>query len=126
MDRRLSRRKLALSTAALALAVPGVSACGFSYATDRENTNTNGVSDQDGRVDVLNAMIVSGEAGSGTFIASLANNDPTEPISLQSFDFGSDSTIAVAAFDPIEVPPHGLVNLSDGQGIKASGDFEAG
>jgi hypothetical protein len=130
MDRRLSRRppqiRLALSNGALFLAAPGISACGFDYATDRENTITNGVSDQDGTVDVLNALIVSGEAGSGTFIASLANNDTTKPISLESLDFGSDSTVEVAGFEPIEVPAHGLVNLATGQGIKVAGDFEAG
>jgi hypothetical protein len=131
MDRRLSRRKpttsrLALSIGALVLAVPGISACGFSYATDNENTIANGVTNKDGTVDVLNAMIVSSEAGSGTFIASLANNDAIEPVSLESIDFGANSTVEVAAFDPVEVPPHGLVNLSEGQGIKVSGDFEAG
>ena len=63
MDRRLSRRsprlRLALSIGALVLAVPGVSACGFNYATDRENTIANGTNNQDGVVDVLNAVIVS-------------------------------------------------------------------
>ena len=130
MDRRLSRRKpltrLTLTIAAVALAVPGVAACGFNYATDRENTIVNGTSNKDGDVDVLNAVIVSGESGSGTFIASLSNNDTSEPISLESLDFGSNSTVQVASFSPIEVPPHGLVNLADGEGIKVSGDFEAG
>ena len=126
MDRRLSRRKLALSIGALVLAVPGVSACGFNYATDRENTIANGSNNQDGVVDVLNALIVSGEDGSGTFIATLVNNDRSKAISFEKLDFGSNSTIEVAAFSPIEVPQHGLVNLADGQGIKVSGDFKAG
>ncbi len=126
MDRRLPRRKLALSFAALVLAVPGVSACGFNYATDKANNITNGTHDQDGTVDVLNALIVSEEAGSGTFIASLSNNDATQAVSFESLDFGSDSTVQVADFSPIEVPPHGFVNLADGQGIKVAGDFEAG
>ena len=127
MDRRLSRRKpLALAVGALVLAAPGLTACGFNYATDKENTIVNGTSSQDGVVDVLNAVIVSGEEGSGTFIASLSNNDTTEAISLESLDFGSNSTTEVAAFSPIEVPPHGFVNLADGQGIKVSGEFSAG
>lgn len=130
MDRRLPRRqpmnRLALSIGALVLAAPGLSACGFSYATDHENNITNGVNHQDGQVDVLNALIVSGEEGSGTFIASLANNDTTEPISLESLDFGSSATVEVASFDPIEVPPRGFVNLADGQGIKVSGEVTAG
>jgi hypothetical protein len=130
MHRRLSRRNpgrlLALSIGALVLAVPGVSACGFDYATDRSNTIANGPSNQDGTVDVLNAVIVSGEEGSGTFIATLANNSTQESASLESLSFGTNSTIQVASFEPIEVKPHGSVNLADGQGIKVSGEFAAG
>jgi hypothetical protein len=126
MDRRLSRRKLALSVVAIVLAVPGVSACGFNYATDKANTIANGTTNKDGDVDVLNALIVSGESGSGTFIASLSNNDTTQAISLESLSFGSNSTVQVAGFSPIEVPPHGLVNLANGEGIKVAGEFEAG
>jgi hypothetical protein len=130
MDRRLPRRqprnRLALAIGALVIAAPALASCGFDYATDRENNIVNGVNDKDGEVDVLNAMIVSGEEGSGTFIASLANNDTTAPISLESLGFGSNSTVEVAGFEPIEVPPHGLVNLSTGQGVKVSGDLAAG
>ena len=51
MDRRLSRRKLALSFGALVLALPGVSACGFNYATDREYTPSNGANGDPGTLD---------------------------------------------------------------------------
>jgi hypothetical protein len=127
MDHRLSRRhRIALSLGALILAVPGVASCGFNYATDRENTISNGTSDKSGMVDVLNAVIVSQDDGSGTFIATLSNNSATETIHMSSLDFGSNSTTQVAAFDPIEVKPHAVVNLANGQGIKVSGDFKAG
>ena len=130
MDRRLSRRKpqhrLALLVGAFVLAAPAVASCGFDMATDRENTIVNGVSDKDGVVDVLNALIVSGEEGSGTFIATLSNNSPDEAISLDSVSFGTSATVQVAAFDPIEVPAHGLVNLANDAGIKVSGDFTTG
>ena len=127
MDHRLSRRhRIALSLGALILAVPGVASCGFNYATDRENTVSNGTSDKSGTVDVLNAVIVSQEDGSGTFIATLSNNSADETIHMTSLSFGGDSTTQVAAFDPIEVKPHAVVNLADGQGIKISGDFKAG
>ena len=130
MDRRLSRRsprlRIALLFGALVLAVPGVSACGFNYATDRENNLANGANNKDGVVDVLNAVIVSSEDGSGTFIASLSNNSPDEAISMDSLSFGANSTVEVASFAPIEVPPHGLVNLATEQGIKVSGEFRAG
>lgn len=122
MDRRLSRRKLATAIGALVLAVPALSACGFNYATEREYTPGNGTNYQHGVVDVLNAVIVAGEDGSGTFIASLSNNAPDESISLDALSFGSNSTIEVAPFDPVEVPPMTLVNLGEGQGIKVSGD----
>src|SRR6187455_1745587 len=126
MDRRLSRRKLATAIGALMLAVPALSACGFSYATDREYTPGNGTNYQHGLVDVLNAVIVAGEDGSGTFIASLSNNAPDESISFDALSFGSNSTIEVAPFDPVEVPPMTLVNLGEGQGIKVSGDIVQG
>jgi hypothetical protein len=77
-------------------------------------------------VDVLNAVIVADEDGSGTFIASLSNNAPDESISFDALSFGSNSTIEVAPFDPVEVPPMTLVNLGDGQGIKVSGDIVQG
>jgi hypothetical protein len=131
MDRRLSRRsprpRLALLVGVLVLAVPGVSSCGFNYATDRGNNIVNGTNYQDGVVDVLNALIVSSEDGSGTFIATLANNSPDEVISFESLSFGGNSTIQVAAFSPVEVAPHGMVNLStEEQGIKVAGDLTAG
>jgi hypothetical protein len=73
-------------------------------------------------------VVVSSESqeGSGTFIASLSNNSPTETIHLESLSFGSDSTVAVAAFSPIEVKPGQVVNLADGQGIKVAGPFKTG
>jgi hypothetical protein len=126
MDRRLSRRNLALSIAALVLALPGVAACGFNYATDRDYTPANGVNDRSGTVDVLNALIVSSTEGSGTFIASLSNNTRTETISFDSLSFGSNSTTKVAPFSPVEVKPRGLVNLADGLGIKVQGEFNTG
>jgi hypothetical protein len=126
MDGRHLRRNFALTTAALLFTVPSVASCGFNYATDREYTPAVGVNNQDGVVDVLNAVIASEEDGSGTFIASLANGDPTTAISLTALGFGSNSTIEVAPFDPIEVAPHQSVNLADGQGIKVQGDFTKG
>ena len=126
MDGRHVRRNLALTIAALLFAVPSLVSCGFNYATDREYTPANGANDQDGIVDVLNAVIVSQDVGSGTFLASLANNDPINTIHMTALDFGSNSTIEVADFDPIEIKPHQAVNLADGQGIKVQGDFAKG
>src|SRR3954454_20237428 len=126
MDRRPPRRKLALLVGALVLAVPGLGACGFNYATDREYTPTAGVNDKSGAVDVLNALIVSSTEGSGTFSATLSNNSSTDTISLDALSFGSNSTVQVASFAPIQVKPNTVVNLSDGQGVKVSGSFKTG
>lgn len=126
MDRRRARTRFALAAGALVLAVPGVASCGFNYATDRENTIANGTSNKDGVVDVLNAVIVSSADGSGTFIATLSNNSPTDTVTMESLSFGSNSTTEVASFTPVEVKPMDVVNLADGQGIKVSGDFKAG
>jgi len=131
MDRRLPRRsarlRLSISVGALALAAPGVSACGFDNATDRENTIVNGTTNQEGEVDVLNAIVASSEEGSGTLIATLSNNSGEETVSLESVSFGSNSTVQVASFSPVEVAPHSLVNLAtEDQGIKVTGEFAAG
>ena len=126
MDSRHLRRNLALTIGTLLLAVPSVASCGFNYATDREYTPANGANNKDGTVDVLNAVIVSQDVGSGTFLASLVNGSPTTTISFTTLDFGSNSTVEVAAFDPVEIKPHSLVNLADGQGIKVQGDFVTG
>ncbi len=126
MHRRHLRRRLALTAGALVLVVPGVTSCGFNYATDREYTPAAGVNDQSATVDVLNAAIVSEADGSGTFVATLSNGDRTTAIALDSLSFGSDSTVAVAAFEPIQVPPALSVDLSDGQGIKVEGPITQG
>ena len=76
--RTAPRRNLALTIAALLFAVPSLASCGFNYATDREYSPAAGSNNQDGVVDVLNAVIVSQEDGSGTFITSLSNGDPAD------------------------------------------------
>ena len=77
---------------------------------------------------MLNAVIVSAEEGSGTFVASLSNNDTQEPIT-----FDGDSTVSTrrdarppTSSTPVEIAPGGLVNLADEGGIEVTGDFAAG
>ena len=72
------RRSLALATGALVLAVPALTSCGFDYATDRIYTQAAGVNDRDATVDVLGAVVVSAEEGSGIFVASFSNNNNEE------------------------------------------------
>jgi hypothetical protein len=124
MQLRRTHRSLAASaTAVLALAVP-LSSCGFDYATDREYTVAASTSNRDGVVDVLSAVVVSAEAGSGTLITSLSNNDTEEPQTLTGV---SGNGITAGEFEPVEIAPGGLVNLAEPPvGITLTGDFEAG
>src|SRR6185436_4327422 len=78
MSIRLTRRSLAFVLATVALATPGLTGCGFDAATERPYTPAAGANDVSGVVDVLGAVVVSSAAGSGTFVATLSNNDQQE------------------------------------------------
>jgi hypothetical protein len=69
---------------------------------------------------------VSGQEGSGTFIASFANNVPDEEVSVESLAGAGGTTIQVESFEPIAVPAGGFVNLADEGGIPVTGSFSAG
>ena len=121
------RRTLATTTAVLALAAP-LTSCGFDYATAREYTPAAGANNRDGDVDVLSAVIVSGQEGSGTFIASLSNNllEDDDTRTLTSIT-GETDEVTVAEFEPVQVEPGALVNLAEpAAGIVLTGDFSAG
>ena len=121
------RRSFALTAAALALTAPALTSCGFDYATDRYYTPANGANNRDGVVDVLGAVVVSTEPGSGTFIASLSNNSTTEPASLTEITATEGGDLTAADFEPVEIAPGALVNLADPPaGLTLTGDFEAG
>ena len=120
------RRKIALALTGAMLAVPALSSCGFNKATERVYTPAAGVNDQDTKVDVLGAVIVSGQEGSGTFIASFANNLPDEEVTVDSLAGASGTTIQVESFEPIAIPPGGFVNLAEEGGIPVTGSFSAG
>jgi len=121
------RRSLALVSGALLLTAP-LSSCGFDPATNRVNTVSQGTTDRDGTVDVLNAVIVSGEKGSGVFITTLVNNDLENEATLDSLTADDADAVQVGEFSPITVDPNGLVNLAaDGQeGIPVEGELAAG
>ena len=124
---RHTTRKLALALGTVVLAAPALTSCGFNYATDRVYTPADGVNYRDASVDVLGADIVSAQPGSGTFIASFANNDQDDPATVESLrGAGDDADVQVEEFDPIEIPAGGLVNLATEGGIPLHDDFEAG
>lgn len=131
MQLRMSARVLA-AAGALALATV-LSSCGFDYATDRDYTPGSSTNDRDAEIDVLGAVVVSGQEGSGTFIATFANNLTDEEGSIESLaaetmpGAGEEAeALEVADFDPIEVAPHGMVNLAQDGGIVLTGDLTSG
>jgi hypothetical protein len=117
------RRRLA--TAALLLAVPALSSCSVSFGaqTDQVYNPSAGVDDRSGSVDVLNALVVSGAAGSGTVIATLVNNDQTHDDTLTRVaGAGSDASLKVTPGGKTAIPAGGLLNLATDGRIAARGD----
>lgn len=129
-----TRRSWALAAGALLLAAP-LASCGFDNATDRVYTPAAGTNDRDASVDILNAVIVSAEEGSGTFIATFVNNDQGEAATIEaltSVENGvgndPDTVTEFPGFSSIDVPARGLVNLASDElePIEVTGDFKAG
>lgn len=102
------RRSTALAAVVIGLPL-GLSGCGFDAPTDQVYNPAVGVNNQDGQVDVLNALIVSAEDGSGTLVVSLANNDQSEPDALA----GVSGQAEVAVSGDAAIPAGGLLVLSD-------------
>lgn len=124
------RRSLALVSGALLLSAP-LASCGFDEATDRVNTITTGTSNRDAGVDVLNAVIVSAQDGSGTLVTTFVNNDETESAKVESIEpagaTGDAAKVTSIDFSPVTVDPGGLLNLAaDHEGVPVEGDFGAG
>ena len=121
----MQHRLLVSAATAVALAAP-LSSCGFDYATDREYSVTSANENREGVVDVLGAVVVSGAEGSGTFVASLSNNDSTEEQTFTAVA-GQDTDVTAAEFEPITIPAGGLVNLAEPPAdIVLTGEFTAG
>ena len=122
----LIRRNLALVLGTVALSSPALVACGFDAATDRPYTPAAGVYDQTTALDISSAVIVSTTAGSGTFVATIANEEQGEDAELTSLDPASGATIESAEFEAVPVPAGTHVDLADEGGLAVTGDFEAG
>lgn len=119
------RRTRALAVAALLLAAPALSSCGFNLATDRINTTQHGATNRDKAVDVLAAVIVAEQPGSGTLSARLVNN-ASEATELSSI-VGTDLLLSVSEIEPTEIPVGGAVSTADlGDGVRIDGEFIAG
>lgn len=120
------RRSTALALGGLLLATPALTACGFNYATDRVYTPAAGANNRDASVDVLGAVVVSSQDNSGTFIATLSNNDQEKAATFDSLAGAEGNTVQVGDFAPVTIPPGGLVNLAVEGGVPLSGAFKAG
>ena len=124
MHLRPPAARLLAAGGALALATV-LSSCGFNYATDRVYTPAEGVNDRSTDVDVLGAVIVSGQEGSGTFIATFSNNVQDKSSTVDELA-GVDDDLEVDDFEAIEIQPGDMVNLADDGGIVVRGDFGPG
>ncbi len=120
----LCRTTLALG--ALALTSPALASCGFDKATNRVNTISMGGADRSGQVDVLNAVIVSAQPGSGTLISTLVNNDPTEAAELDLIEAGDETPLEVATTEPVAIDPRGRAVLQGEDGVGVTGEFTPG
>jgi hypothetical protein len=122
------RRSLRLVAGALVLALPLLGSCGFDKATDKVYTPGAGTNDRAGDVDILSAVIVSAQPDSGTFIASLSNNEADEDYTLTGVSGAGDwSDLTIDPSDlSIDIPARGFVNLADEDPITVSGDFTPG
>jgi hypothetical protein len=112
---RPTQRRVAI--AALLLA-PALTACGFSQQTDQVYQPAVGVNDRSGQIDILNALIVSGEDGSGTFAGTLVNKNTTEADTLDSVT-GPGIT---ASRRSVEIPAGGNALLADTGRVTVTGD----
>jgi len=118
------QRRVAI--AALLLA-PVLTACGFNEQTDQVYQAAVGVNDRSGSVDILNAMVVSGEDGSGTFAGTLVNTDTTNDDRLESVTAtdvtASRRTVSIPAGGTARLAQTGLLTV-EGSGI-TPGSFVA-
>lgn len=110
------RRRLA--AAALLLGAPAMTACGFNIQTDQIYQPGVGVDNRSGTVDVLAAVVVSAKDGTGTFVATLVNNDLDKAITLERVQARD---LEAQLGKPIEVPANGLVNMADLGAIAITG-----
>lgn len=118
------RRSFALTAGTALLAGLGLSSCGFDYATNEPYTPAAGTLSQEASVDVLSAVIVAKQDNAGTLVASLANNTQEEA-TLERVS-GADGTPLQGEFEPVTIPPDGLVNLAVEGQVKVTGTFSAG
>jgi hypothetical protein len=91
-----TRRLVPAAAVALLLAVPTLASCAstnFDAQTDQYYSPSDGENAREGTVDVLHALIVSDQAGSGRLIAGLSNPGAAggDPVGAKSSDTPQES-----------------------------------
>lgn len=115
--------RLRLAAALIALAAPALASCGFDVQTDQVYTPGAGVNDRSGVVNVLHALVVSGEDGSGTVVAALVNTSATQDDELTGVTGADpDEQVEVAIDGTVDIPAGKLVQLADDGNVTATGD----
>ena len=111
-----------LAVGALALSAPALAACSTDMPTDKVYNQAVGTNERHASsIDVLNAMVVSTEAGSGTFITTLVNNDDKATVGENPRD-----TLTGLTIDGVEVDvPKGLT-IEAGESLVLSNRGEGG
>jgi hypothetical protein len=118
-----------VSAAALLLAVPALSACGvnFDAQTDQYYTPTDGENNREGTVDVIHALIISEEPGSGRLIAALSNgaDEDDELTGVRGLEVDQSVEFPLLEGETV-IPADGVLQLADeGSAVVAvSGDPE--
>ncbi|MBG6094587.1 hypothetical protein [Nocardioides luteus] len=138
MTTKVMRKRLAVTGALVALALPALTACSsFDYATDRPNEIAHGGSTLDGAIRINAARIVTAQEGSGILVGTFSLDPAINPAvagealpSVTSIATGSEAskTVTPESFTPIELPTAGIINLADpaNGGIAVTGDFKPG
>lgn len=118
------RRKIALLTGALVFTAPALTACGFDWATDRENDAVAGTNNRTQDVDVLNAVLVATENGEARLVATFSNNVQDAPVEVTGVSAGEGSeSVEIEGFKPIEIAKYGMAAPSkDDPEILVTGD----
>jgi hypothetical protein len=107
------RRSTATAAVALGLSALslGLTGCGFNAPTDQVYNPAVGVNVQEGEVDVLNTVIVSGDDGTGTVVVTLANNNQDEDDALAGV---TGEGVQVEVGGDTTIPAGGVLVLDDG------------
>lgn len=107
-------RRLSIAIAAAVAAAPALASCGFGVQTDQVYNPGVGTNNRTGKVDVLDALVVSGTRGQGTVVAGLSNNNEIRPDKLVSVSgAGKNQGLSVQQGERPTIEPGGFVQLAD-------------